>query len=618
MRLPSLQARLNRAVVATTLCALLLSAASLLVFEGLTVRNALVQDLSTQAELVARSVAAALAFDDPHTAQENVELLRQRPRLRAAEVLRADGRRFASFGQPPAARDLLDEAPRHRFHGSHLVMVYPVVQAGAGLGWVVVDAEHDLWERLLNYALIEAGVMAVALSVSFVVFRRLQRSITQPLLQVGEVAAQATSRRDWSLRAAAAADNADVSALVDAFNRMLQEMQSNTQELQHEMEERRRAEAALRQADRTKDEFLATLGHELRNPLAPMVNAVALMRSRAGDAEVGAKALDILERQLRHLTKLIDDLLDVSRITTGKLRLTLESVDLTVLARAAAEATAPLAAQRGLRFSAELPETPCPVNGDPVRLAQVLNNLLNNALRYTPAGGEVVLRLGDDAEHVRLAVQDSGIGIAPALQERIFELFAQGDQRLERGNTGLGIGLTLARQLVRLHGGDIRLHSEGEGRGACFVVELPRAAAAAPLQMDAAAPAPATAPRGPVLIADDNVDFAATLAALLDDQGCATQVVHDGLAALAALRSRPPRLAVLDIGMPGLNGYELARRLKHDPLTAGVRLVAVTGWGQAADRQAAAAAGFDHHLVKPVSSDAILALLDALPATAPP
>ncbi|RZL33605.1 MAG: response regulator [Rubrivivax sp.] len=619
MSLPSLQVRLNRAVFATTLCALLLSAASLLAFEGLTVRNTLVRDLSTQADLVARSVVAALAFDDPHTAQESVELLRQRPRVLAAEVLRADGGRFASFGPPPDAHGLLTEEPSHRFAGSHLVAVYPVVQGEERLGWVVVEAEHDLWERLFHYALIEAVVTLVALSVAFVVFRGLQRSITRPLLHIGDIATQATSRRDWSVRAVETADNADVAALLAAFNRMLSEVQGSTLELEREMEERGRAEAALRQADRTKDEFLATLGHELRNPLAPMVNSVALLRRRGADPALAQKAIEILDRQLRHISKLIDDLLDVSRIKTGKLRLSLERLDLAPLARAVAESVAPQAAERGLRFSAELPERACLVSGDAVRLAQVLNNLLNNAMRYTPSGGEVELRLACDQDRVRLEVRDSGIGVPEALQEEIFDLFAQGDKRLERGNTGLGIGLTLARQLVRLHGGDISLHSEGANLGACFVVDLPAIAEAPPPEQPAS-PAQATAaglPRGRVLIADDNVDFASTLAALLEDHGCATEVVHNGMDALASLQARPAAMAVLDIGMPGLNGYELARRLKQDPRTRAIPLVAVTGWGQASDRQAAAQAGFDHHLMKPVSSDAILALLGALASTQP-
>lgn len=611
MSLPSLQARLNRAVFATTLCALLLSAASLLAFEGVTVRDALVQDLSTQADLIARSVAAALAFDDPHTAQESVELLRQRPRILSATVLRANGKRFAGFGGLPETKNLLGSDPMHRLAGSHLAMVYPVVQDGDRLGWVVVEAEHDLWERLFHYALIEAVVTLVALTLAFAVFHRLQRSITRPLLHVVGVASLATSRRDWSLRAGDQADNTDVSNLLDAFNRMLAEVERSTQELEREMEVRGRAEAALRQADRTKDEFLATLGHELRNPLAPMVNAVAILRTRSGDAQIAGKALAILDRQLKHITKLIDDLLDVSRITTGKLRLVLEPLDLTALTRAVAESTASLAAERGLAFSVQVPDGPCVVNGDAVRLAQVLNNLLSNALRYTPSGGAVALSLQCDADHARLEVRDTGVGVPEALRERIFDLFTQADQRLERGNTGLGIGLTLARQLARLHHGDIHLHSEGDDKGASFVFELPRACMPAP--QSAVLPAsipPVAQTRGRVLIADDNVDFASTLAALLEDHGCATEVVHDGLAAWNAAKDNPPSLAVLDIGMPGLNGYELARQLKSDPITSAVRLVAVTGWGQASDRAAATDAGFDHHLVKPVSCDAILALLD--------
>lgn len=613
MRLPSLRMRLNRAVFATTLSALLLSAASLLAFEGLTVRDTLVQDLSTQAELVARSVSAALAFDDAHTAQESVELLRQRPRLLAAEVLRADGRRFAGFGAPPDSSSLRSDEPRHRFAGSRLVTAYPVTQDGASLGWVVIEAEHDLWGRLLHYAAIEALVTLVALTAAFVVFRRLQKSITAPLLHVGAVAAQATSRRDWSLRATEQVDNNDAHDLVAAFNRLLSEVQASTQELQREMRERERAEEALRDTHRAKDEFLATLGHELRNPLASMVNAVSLMRTRAGDAHITGKSVEIMERQLRHMTRLIDDLLDVSRITTGKLQLSKEPLDLTVLARSAADAFSPMAEQRGLSFSVKLPDGPCTVSGDSVRLSQIVNNLLNNALRYTPSGGRVELSLDCDEERARIVVADTGIGVSEAMQGRIFELFAQGDKRLERGNTGLGIGLTLARQLARLHGGEINLRSDGEGQGATFIVDIPRGRmpSATIEESQPTVERFVGGTRGRVLIADDNVDYASSLAALLEDQGCTTQVVNDGLAALTALRSNPPRVAVLDIGMPGLNGYELARALKSDVRTSGIRLIAVTGWGQPSDRQAATDAGFDHHLVKPASSAAILALLDA-------
>jgi signal transduction histidine kinase/ActR/RegA family two-component response regulator len=609
--------QLRRAALLTTLVALLLSAASLLAYEWHTYRRVWVDDLGTQAELIAGASEAALVFDDPKSAQQTLALLRQRPSIRYAAILQPGGRPFAEYLAPGAARSLpaLDLRQReYRFEGAQLTLAYPVRHEGEWIGTVVLSAQHDIAGRIASYLGIEALAMAVALAIALVVSARLQRRVTQPLTRMTEVAREVIARRDWRLRAPGT-DDADIALLVDAFNGMLAEVQARTAELEREMAERVRAEEDLRDADRRKDEFLATLGHELRNPMAPMTNAVALLRLDK-DRAVNGRAVAILDRQLRHLSRLIDDLLDVSRITRGRLLLAHEPVELVALLRGVADTHASMAAARELQFHTRLPEPPCTVIGDSARLSQVFSNLLNNAFRYTPEGGSVELalqRAGDDFE---VQVSDTGVGIPAPMQQRIFELFEQGDKRLERGNTGLGVGLTLARQLARLHGGDIGVRSEGEGRGACFTVRLPVARAQVPASApNARRPGPAPLPQR-VLVADDNVDFATSLQSLLVNAGHQVQVVHDGGAAFAAARDWHPDVAVLDIGMPVLNGYELARRLRADSRTRSIRLIAATGWGQASDKQAALEAGFDHHLAKPVRPEQLFELL-APPAAGP-
>lgn len=617
----TLRAQMTRASMVTTLAALLLSAGSLLIYEFMSFREAWIDDLRTQADLIAHSSAAALVFNDPKAARENLALLKQKPRVRAAAIFQANGLPFATFAADAGAsaprradRKLLEQGSR--FVGSTLEISYPIEHDGELVGSVYLEAEHDVWSRAATYAAILVAVTAASLALAYVVFGRLQRVVTEPLARMTRVAREVMERRDWSLRAPDA-NNRDIAVLVQSFNGMLAEVQSRTGELEREMLVRRQAEAELRLVDRKKDEFLATLAHELRNPLAPMSNAVALLRRPALDRATSDKATSILDRQLRHMMRLIDDLLDVSRVATGKLSLHMENVDLVTVLRAAVELAEPAAAARRLELTSRLPAVPCPLVGDSARLLQVFSNLLNNACRYTPPGGRIEVEADAHAEIAQVTVRDTGVGIDPAMKERIFELFEQADKSLERGNSGLGIGLTLARQLVQLHGGTIEVRSEGIGRGSTFVVGLPRALGAS---QAAESPAPAAAhPAGSMrlLIADDNVDFAESLQAVLSMHGHRVVVVNDGKAALQAVRRERPDVAILDIGMPGLNGYEVARRLRADSGTASLALVAVTGWGQSADRQAALDAGFDRHLVKPLNPDDLLEVLATLTPPSP-
>jgi signal transduction histidine kinase/ActR/RegA family two-component response regulator len=368
------------------------------------------------------------------------------------------------------------------------------------------------------------------------------------------------------------------------------------------------AEAAYREAERanrSKDEFLAMLGHELRNPLAPIVTALHLMALR--DAPESSSERKIIERQVAHLSRLVDDLLDVSRITQGKIQLQREHTDLRAVVERAIELTLPLFEKREHPVEVALPEAPAPVWADVVRLTQVFCNLLTNAAKFTPPDGRVRLRLVASGDWAEAVVEDTGKGIEPALLPKIFDLFVQGEQPLDRNVGGLGLGLAIVKTLVQMHGGSVGVTSEGEGRGSAFSVRLP-------LAMGAQQSAPTSTPsadlrmrgRGRILIVDDNADAAETLALMLETCGYEVRTAGDGAAALAMLDSFVPALAILDIGLPGMDGYELARRLRADARLAGLRLIALTGYGREPDRTRALANDFQEHLVKPVRPDRLL------------
>ena len=364
-----------------------------------------------------------------------------------------------------------------------------------------------------------------------------------------------------------------------------------------EITEQKRDQQALREADRRKDEFLAMLGHELRNPLAPIRTAVQLLRLRDGGGPEVVRARGVIERQAEHLSRLVDDLLEVSRITSGKIRLKRGTVEVGALVARAVETCRPVIEARRHELSLTVPDRPVRVVGDAIRLAQVLSNLLNNAAKYTPEGGRISLHVRREGAAVALVVTDSGPGIPVEMLERVFELFAQADRSLDRAQGGLGLGLTLARRLVEMHDGTLHAVARGQGDGAELVVRLPTLPDAAPAEQEQAPPQAAGAGRR-VLVVDDNVDAAETLAELLEVLGHSAHAVHDGPAALQAARSRTPEVVLLDIGLPGMDGYEVARRLKaeHPALV----LVALTGYGQDDDVRQCREAGFDHHRVKPV------------------
>jgi PAS domain S-box-containing protein len=370
-----------------------------------------------------------------------------------------------------------------------------------------------------------------------------------------------------------------------------------------------RAEDARKRADRRKDEFLATLAHELRNPLAPICNALRLLRYPGG-IRAADRLHEMMERQVGHIVRLVDDLLEVSRITQGKVELRKEPVELTAIVRSAVEANKPLIESAGHELAVDLPAEPLMLDADAVRLTQVFANLLNNAAKYTAAGGRIRLAARCIGDHVSVTVRDSGIGIASDMLPRVFNMFAQADHSAVRGQGGLGIGLTLVRNLVEMHGGSIEARSEGPGMGSEFMVRLPlteRVRPAAAPKAEARTDAPLSGQR--ILVVDDNRDSADSLALLLQFLGAEVDVAHDGAAALAALENRRPAVVLMDIGMPGMDGYQAARQIRRQPRFDDVMLIALTGWGQEEDRRRARDSGFDHHLIKPVDIDALQALL---------
>jgi signal transduction histidine kinase len=512
----------------------------------------------------------------------------------------ADVERAASFGMG------LEKMTSHRYD-AHLVACRLGTKSGVDLlrayresggdGPVILIADEP--ERAEDLAATESG------AADYLVRDRLDATLLERSIRYSVEA----SRRAAALRRVRDELETRVNERTDALETM-------NEALAAEVAERRAAERALREADRRKDAFFATLAHELRNPLAPLSSATEIL-SRTGDTpEEGARrerALRVIERQVAKMARLIDDLLDLSRVTHGKLELRRERVSLAAVIESALETAGPLLLGRRQAFELIVPETPVLLHVDPMRLAQVLSNLLSNAAKYTEPGGRIRLEAVRNGEDVVVSVIDSGIGIPTAHLAHVFTMFGQGHRAHEAVYGGLGIGLALAKSLTELHGGSLTAASEGEGKGSVFTLRLACVAtdSAAPL---AATQAPRSAPPPPrrILVVDDNVEAALTLAELLALEGHETHVAHDGPSAVDAARSLSPDVAILDIGLPGFDGFEVARRLRAEPGLRGLLLVALSGWVQPDDRARSREAGFDHHLAKPVQLKSLeLVLLEA-------
>jgi signal transduction histidine kinase/ActR/RegA family two-component response regulator len=382
-----------------------------------------------------------------------------------------------------------------------------------------------------------------------------------------------------------------------------------------DLTERKLAEDALREADRRKDEFLATLSHELRNPLAPIRTALEVMRIARDDAELVEKSRATMERQLTHLVRITDDLLDVSRITQNKVGLRRERIDLRAALHSAIEATRSLLETRGHTVALDLPALPLWVDADFTRLSQVFSNLLNNAAKYTDPGGRVGVNAVVRDTRAVVTVTDTGIGIPAEMLPRVFDMFTQLQEHRDRTHGGLGIGLTLAKRLIELHNGSISVRSEGAGLGTCVTVALPVTKPAAAGRSQGVRDASASGAPCRILVAEDNHDAAEMMQVMLQFKGHDVRVAADGVHAVEVASTFKPQIAFLDIGMPRMDGYEAARRIR-ELLGRHIVLVALTGWGQDEDKHRSRDAGFDHHLTKPPEPEVLERLIDECSAIA--
>jgi signal transduction histidine kinase len=459
----------------------------------------------------------------------------------------------------------------------------------------------------------------VAVLVELHLKRRELQELNRTLAQANERLAQANTTLQ-------AEKTRELETLNRVLQRANQELESANRSLQTEVTERTRVELALKEADRHKDEFLAMLAHELRNPLAPIHNAVALMhRAPVSDPQL-VWSRDLIGRQLSHLTRLVDDLLDVSRITRGKINLNKQVLELGPLVERTVETVQPLFAERGHSLKVEIPAGVLSVLGDPTRLTQALGNVLGNAAKYTERGGEIAIRAAQSGSEIEIRVRDNGIGIPPDLMPMIFNLFTQLDRTSGPAQSGLGIGLALVQRLVEMHGGSVTAHSDGPGRGSEFVIRLPlyirdglatdeQLNTLSALEQSMTNAEETTRTQRRILVADDNNDALESLATLLQLSGHEVYTAANGAIALESAEQHRPEVALLDIGMPKLDGYEVARRIRAQPWGAHITLVALTGWGQDSDRRRSQEAGFDSHLVKPLDLDKLTELLATLPSS---
>lgn len=401
-----------------------------------------------------------------------------------------------------------------------------------------------------------------------------------------------------------------VSALVSAVKSALR-ARARQYQIRDQLGALEEAERELRLADQRKDEFLAVLAHELRNPLAPIRSALDILHTKN---ELGSDVVvlrDLIERQVGSMVRLVDDLLEISRITTGKIELRKEATNLSTIIHSAIETSQPLIEAKNHHLVVDIPAKTLCVDADAVRLAQVFSNLLNNATKYTDPGGDITLTVSEHDSVIDVVIRDSGMGIDPALLPRVFEMFAQIDSNSDRSQGGLGIGLTLVKSLVHMHGGEVTAHSEGLGKGSVFNVQLPRSSAK---RIEEVRPTPPDAGTfsHQFLVVDDNEDAANTLSMLLKIRGAEVKTSYCGEDALTTLESYSPKVVLLDIGMPGMNGFEVAKAIRSQPRLSSTVLVALTGWGQDEDRRLSQEAGFDHHLVKPIEPSHLEKLLAAV------
>jgi signal transduction histidine kinase/ActR/RegA family two-component response regulator len=624
-------------LLATSVVVLALATAGTLYFQYEGVRTDAENDLLTQAQLLLDNAAAPLAFLNMEEVDQTLATLRTNTNVRTACLYDQAGALVADEIQP-GALPCPDAAPSEgvRYEPNRIVVTKAGYDDNKRFGTIHIRSDLGaLQQRIKAQVYVIAGVMLIAFLVAVLLSARLQRVVSEPIVDLSRTASAIASGGDYSVRARRRTQD-EIGTLVDAFNGMLQTIQTReaelskaNEDLRREVAERRKAEqerAELlvreREANRLKDEFLATLSHELRTPLNAILGWTKLLRSGALPADGVDRALEKVERNAQAQTRLVEDLLEVSRITTGKLRLDMREYDLVAAAARAVDSIRPAAVSRGVSLEQDFADATLPTTGDPDRIQQVIWNLLSNAVKFTPAGGTTRISIRRSGDRDLIVISDTGIGIEPEFLPHVFDTFRQADASATRAHGGLGLGLAIVRNLAELHGGSVSAASEGRGRGATFTVDLPvrlpvhggQETRRAPMTVSHGALSGST-----ILAVDDDLDTRELIQSILESAGARVHAAGSVEDALLALQRDTPDALVTDIGMPGRDGYALLQEVRallgdRTPRVA----VALSAYASEQDRQRSSAAGFQRHIAKPVDPAVLVQILrQLLDASAP-
>jgi signal transduction histidine kinase/ActR/RegA family two-component response regulator len=592
--------------LASSATALVLASGGFLAWDITQFRQDLQQDLDAQAAIVAENSAASLTFNDTQAAGETLSVMRLRPRVVIA-CLYKGGQLFATYQRDAGVR-CPGSPPEEGTTSPSYTIVSPVTVTGETVGTLYISRDlQDLRDRLQVGAAAVAVFLLIALAASVLIARRIQHVIAAPLLELAGTARTISTSQDYSVRVTPAA-NDEVGVVIQAFNAMLDRISERNSELSR--------------ANRLKDEFLATLSHELRTPLGAVLGWTRVLRTTGAEGATRERALEAIERNARAQARLIEDLLEISRIVSGKLSLQVKPVDLAEIIDAAVDVVRPAAAAKQIALTTEMAVRPAMTSGDPDRLQQIVWNLISNAVKFTPPGGAARIRL-TRSNGYRIVVTDTGEGIDPRFLPHVFDAFRQADGTTTREHGGLGLGLAIARELVELHGGTIKARSDGAGRGSTFQVDLPSVVSESP----APGGTPASAARRGtpafdhdllggvrILVVDDEADARDLIEMTLAQYGAVVTTADSAASALAEIDRRVPDVLLSDVGMPREDGYDLIRRLRSRPLErgGGIPAIAVTAYASAKDRESALASGYEAHVAKPFEPEVLAQTVAAL------
>jgi signal transduction histidine kinase/ActR/RegA family two-component response regulator len=614
----SIRRKLTLANVLTSTLALFFASTAFIAFELLIFRASIVRELSTQAAIIGYNSTAALLFNDRSSAAKTLAALRAEPHILAGSIYAKDGAVFATYARrgvtelPPLTESML-EHPGHEFKGNQLILVKDIDDNGERIGSVrMVSDLTEFSARLKRYLAIVGLVFLASIGAAIAMSSQLQRVIAGPILHLVGRARIVSTEKNYGVRATSTSQD-ELGLLIETFNEMLTQIQQRDEAL-----EKARVDAET--ANRAKDEFLAVVSHELRTPLTPVLAWARMLRSGQLDPEATTRALDSIERNVKVQAQLIGDLLDVSRIISGKLRLDVQQVDVAPVVETAVESVRPTAEVKGVRLQMTIDPRAGLVSGDPDRLQQVVWNLLSNAIKFTPKEGQVQVQVSRVDSHIAITISDTGKGIGADFLPYVFDRFRQADSTITRSYGGLGLGLAIVRHLVELHGGHVHAESAGEGQGASFTVELPLAVVQGAPSPGAIHPtASSGVPFTPaptlvgvrVLVVDDEPDTLETLWAILSQCGAEVRTAGSAVEALGIMQEWPPSLLVADIGMPGEDGYALLRKVRELEADRGgtVPALALTGYARVEDRVKVLAAGFQMHVAKPIEPAELVAVV---------